>query len=392
MRRLKRKRKKHVRAEQRFNRHSIAAATAAAISLVGQAGLADPPAASTTDAHRVVVGEDGDRDLLTDREEIALGYQPFQNDQDNNGTHDGVDLATRCARVIAGLPFYTEVTRPDQVYKTEQQMFGLETCDVCGATVNMGSVEIINPRLGLRVEAPFLAIHFLEHGALSYCGDIHEGRLDVSKLARALDLRFPYEPNDHQLALDYATESGEQAAQDANDLDGDLLADSEELAAGLNLYDADQDDNLLPDGIQLAQRCAEVIDSLPTVDPTMTGGDGVHKISYMMRGLEWCEICGASVNMGYWQIVNADSGVSIEIPEIARHFMAHGSFSYVGDVHGAGRTAVATLVAVLNLPSACGDLGTVHKPADLNRDCKVDSEDFTEFVEQWLDSAEPTEK
>ncbi|MHC4518536.1 MAG: hypothetical protein ACYTAS_08115 [Planctomycetota bacterium] len=392
MRRLKRRRKRYAKTKQRFSRHAITAGTAAAISLASQAGLADPSAASMTDAHRVVVGEDGDRDLLTDREEIALGYQPFQNDQDNNGTHDGVDLATRCARAIAELPLDTEVTSPGQIYKKERLQFGQEACDVCGEIVNMGLIEIVDPRLRLHMEVPLLAIHFLEHGALSYFGDIHEGRLDVPKLARALELRFPYEPDNHQLALDYATEPRGQIAPDANDVDGDLLADSEELAAGLNLYDADQDDNLLPDGIQLAQRCAAAIDSLPTVDPTMAEGNGLYKISYMMRGLESCEVCGASVNMGYWQIVNADSGVSIEIPEIARHFMTHGSFSHVGNVHGAGRTEVATLVAVLNLPSACGDLGTVYKPADLNRDCTVDSEDFTEFVEQWLGAAEPTEE
>jgi hypothetical protein len=160
----------------------------------------------------------------------------------------------------------------------------------------------------------------------------------------------------------------------------------------LNLYDADQDDDLLPDGIRLAKRCAEVIDGLPTIDPSTAEGKGIYKISYMMRGFEWCEICGESVNMGYWQIVNADSGISMDVPEIARHFMEHGSFSYLGSVHGAGRAEVVSLLEVLGLPSECGDLGTVYAPADLNKDCKVDDEDFTLFVEQWLSSVEPVEK
>ena len=213
----------------------------------------------------------------------------------------------------------------------------------------------------------------------------------MPKLARALALRFPHEPNDHQLALDYRQTKG-HIAPDANDLDGDRLADSEELAAGLNLYDADQDNNLLPDGIQLARRCAEVIDSLPTIDPSTAEGKGLYKISYMMRGLEWCEICGESVNMGYWQIVDSDSGISIDVPEIARHFMEHGSFSYLGSVHGGGRAEVANLLGILGLPCECGDLGTVYAPADLNKDCKVDGEDFTLFVEQWLGSVETTAK
>jgi hypothetical protein len=271
-------------------------------------------------------------------------------------------------------------------------MFGLETCGVCGETVNMGTIEIVNPELGLRVEIPVLAIHYMEHGSLSYAGDIHEGRVDVTKLARALALRFPCQLNGHQLPLAYAAGSPRQIAPDANDLDGDLLADSEELASGMNLYDADQDDNLLPDGIQLAQRCAEIIDSLPIIDPAVTDTKGIYKISYMMRGIESCEICGESVNMGYWQIVNVESRVSLEVPEIARHFMEHGSFNYLGSVHGGGRAEVARLLEVLDLPSACGDLGTVYAAADLNKDCKVDSEDFTKFVEQWLESIEPAEK
>ncbi len=392
MRKLKRTQKRHARTSQRFRRRVLATGTAAAISLAAHTGLADPPVAPIADEHQVVVAEDADGDLLTDREEFALGYRPFQNNQNNNDALDGAELAMRCARDVAKLPVESEVTRPDQIYKKEMLMFGLETCDVCGEVVNMGSIQIVNPTLGLRVEFPILAAHYMEHGSLNFAGDLHKGRLDVPKLARALELRFPYEPNDHQVSLDYAMESAGRIAPDANDLDGDLLADSEELAAGLNLYDADQDDNLLPDGIQLAQRCAERIDRLPTFDPNATDVKGVYKISYMMRGLEWCAICGASVNMGYWQIVNPSLGVSMEVSEIARHFMQHGSFSYLGNVHAGGRTDVAALLKILEWPSECGDLGTLYQPADWNKDCRVDIEDLTEFVERWLDSVEPTDK
>jgi len=391
MRKLRRAQKKHARANRRFGHHIIAAGTAAAISLTAQVSLADPPVLSPSDKHQVAVGTDTDSDLLTDREETALGYLPFRADQNNSGLLDGGELAARCAQAITTLPLRTEITSPDQIYKEELLLFGLETCDVCGDTVNMGSLRIVNPRLGLQIELPVIAAHYLEHGALGYAGDIHTGRTDIARMARALEVRFPYEPNDHQLSLKYTVESIGQIAPDANDLDGDLLADSEELAAGLNLYDADQDDDLLPDGTQLAQRCAEAIDSLPILDPTSAEAKGIYKISYMMRGLEWCEICGESVNMGYWQIVNTEAGTSMDVSEIARHFMEHGSFSYLGDVHGAGRTEVATLLNILGLPSACGDLGIPHEPADLNQDCKIDIEDFTEFAQRWLDSVEPTD-
>ena len=392
MRRLRRRRTAPVKTQRRFNPHAVVAGATVAISLAGHAGLAKSPDEARTDAHQTATGNDADKDMLTDREEVALGYQPFRGDQNRNGTLDGAELAMRCAQVVVKLPLETELTSPNQVHKRERLLLGLETCSVCGETVNMGTIEIINPRLGLRVEIPVLAVHCMEHGAPSYAGDIHDGRVDVPKLARALALRFPHEPDDHQLSLDYGLKSAEHLAADANDLDGDMLADSEEVAIGSNLYDADQDNNLLPDGIQLARRCADVIGGLPTIDPSSTAGKGLYKISYMMRGLESCEICGEPVNMGYWQVVNSDSGVSMDIPEIARHFMEHGSFSYLGSVHGAGRAEVASLLGILGLPSECGDLGTVYAPADLNKDCKVDGEDFTLFVEQWLSSVETTEK
>ena len=170
------------------------------------------------------------------------------------------------------------------------------------------------------------------------------------------------------------------------------MADSEELATGLNLYRADQDENLVPDGVQLAQRCAEIIDQLPIREPDTSDEKGIYEISYMMRGLEWCDICGEAVNMGYWQVVNGATGASIDVPEIARHAMEHGSFSYLGDYHVGGRTEVAALLTILELPSACGDLGIPYEPVDLNQDCKVDMEDFTEFAQRWLDSIEPTEQ
>ena len=392
MRKLKRAQRRHARAGWRLKRHVLTAGTAAALSLATHTVLADPPVAAMADKHQVALDADADGDLLTDREEFALGYRPFQGDQNANGAADGAELAVRCAQIIAELPLETEITSPHQVYKEERLLFGLEICDVCGQTVNMGSVRVVNPGLGLHVDLPVIASHYMEHGSFTHIGDVHRGRVEIARLIRALELRFPYEPNDHQLSLDYAVASAEQIASDANDLDGDLLADNEELAAGLNLYDADQDGNLLPDGIQLAQRCADAIDRLPILDPDSSETKGVYKISYMMRGLEWCEICGQPVNMGYWKIINSNSGTSMDVPEIARHFMQHGSFSYLGDVHGADRTDVATLLEILELPSECGDLGSLYQPADLNKDCKVDIEDFAEFAERWMNSIEASDE
>ncbi len=392
MRRLRRARDKHLRTTHRVTRRLVAAGAVAAVCLVPRVAPAASNDAFAFDRHCIVVVEDADKDLLTDREELALGYRPFEADQNRNGVPDGAELAMRCARAIAQLPSEAELTGDGQTYKQEMLVFGLETCEVCGEAINMGVVRVVNPVRGLAIEVPVIASHYMEHASFNYAGEVNRGRIDVARLAATLGVRFPCEPDEHQLPLDDVVEGLGPIAPEARDLDGDLLADSEELAAGLNLYDADQDGDLVPDGIQLARRCAEIIDRLATVEPGEPGTAGVYKVSYMMRGLEWCEICGQSVNMGYWQIVNPDSGRSIEVPEVARHFMEHGSFSYLGDRHGGGRMEVAALLEVLGWPTECGDLGTLYPPGDLNRDCKVDAQDFVELVNWWLDSTDPDDR
>lgn len=392
MRRLRRIRDKQARTTHRLARRIVATGAAATICLVPRVAPAKSLDTFIADEHQIALTDDADQDLLTDAEELALGYLPFDADQNGNGVPDGVELAMRCAQILAELPSEAQAAGDGQTFKQETTILGLEMCEVCGEAVSVGVIRVVNPALGLAVEVPTIAWHYMTHGSFSYAGQVNRGRIDVPRLARTLGVRFPCEPDAHQLPLDDAIEEFGRIAPDTNDLDGDLLSDSEELAAGLNLYDADQDRNLVPDGIQLARRCAEIIDRLPTVEPGEPGATGVHKVNYMMRGLEWCEICSQSVNMGYWQIVNPATGASIEIPEIARHFMEHGSFSYLGDRRGGGRIEVAALLEILEWPTECGDLGTVYSPGDLNRDCKVDAEDFVELANWWLASTEPGDR
>jgi hypothetical protein len=255
--------------------------------------------------------------------------------------------------------------------------FGLETCSICGETVNMGPAGIVNPRLGLRVDCALIAIHYLEHGSFAYKADVRKGRLDVPALARALEIRFPCDPNEHQLPVG------------GDDLDGDLLTDTEELAAGYNLYDPDQDDDLTPDGIELARQCAAVVDSLPVFDPDGPEIHALYKVNFLQRGLEYCDTCGTTVNMGYWKVVNLKLGLSAEVPVLVLHYMEHGSFSYAGDLHKKGRIDVPRLVKILEMPRRCGDLGTIYLTGDMNKDCRVTLADFGELAEKWLGCTDP---
>ncbi len=399
MRRLKRAHQRHVREQakcrKKFRQQAIAAGTAAAITLGTGVGINKALAAYTPDPHELPVSQDADADLLANKEELAIGYRVFNPDQNRNQIPEGVELAKRCAAVIEQLPDCNEAD-PNEICKGLADQWGLEICDICGEAVNMGGARITNPRSSLTVDFPILAIHYMEHGSFSYAGNIHNSRLDVAALLRVLELRFPYDPNEHQLPLNYVVDPNGQLAPDANDLDGDLLADSEELEVGYNLHDPDQDDDLTPDGIELAKQCAAVIKELPLeyeADPNQT-----HKVCLEVDGLEQCDICGQWIHMGGCAIVNPKLGLTYPdsndpldpsfLPDLVLHYMEHGSFSCTGTIHR-GRVDIAFLAEILEMPQRCGDLGTMYLPGDLNEDCKVDLADFTRFADKWLDSTEP---
>lgn len=378
MRRLRRAQQRHARQNRRFRRRAVAAGTAAVITLGTGVTLHKALAAPIPDAHQLPARQDADADLLANAEEFAMGYSPFRPDQNRNEILDGAELAKRCAAVFDQLPDCNQA-KPDEICKDFASMWGLETCDICGEVVNMGGVSVKNPRLSLTVNFPILATHYMEHGSFSYAGSENNGRVDIAALARALELRFPYEPNEHQLPVV------------GDDLDGDLLTDSEELEAGYNLYDADQDDDLVPDGIELAKQCGQVIDQLPIYEPGAPDAKELHKVNYFQRGLEFCHICGASLNMGYWEVINPKLGLSIEVPDILCHYMEHGSFSYSGDIHGKDRIDVPLLIKVLQMPRECGHLGTIYLPGDWNRDCQLNFTDIAELADKWLGSSNPNE-
>jgi len=410
MRRLRRAHEKSVKERisrrGRIRRQAVAAGTAAVVALGAGAAIRKAHGAYTPDPHQLQVAYDADSDLLADKEESSVGYRIFEADQNRTGIPDGIELAKRCAAVINELPrTLGHEPGPDEIYRVCIDLDGLEQCDVCGQEIHMGGCIIVNPSLGLQYPTkndpleneflPDLAVHYMEHGSFDCFGSFHAGRVDLQRLMRVLELRFPYEPNDHQLPLDYVVEPAGQLAPDANDLDGDLLADSEELAAGYDLHDADQDGDLTPDGVELATQCARAIEGLPEHKSGQPPSE-TYKVSYFQKGLEQCEICGEWVNMGYWQIVNPKLGLSVDVYDITCHYMGHGSLSYSGqqideshEPFHTGRVDISLLLKMLEMPRDCADLGTMYLPGDLNRDCRVDARDFSEFADKWLDNTEP---
>jgi hypothetical protein len=387
MRRLRRAYQRHQRENKRFKQRAVAAGMAAAITF--GAGVSISKAAGL-DPHQLVVKCDVDADLLANREEIAIGYKVFRADQNRNGIRDGVELAKYCREVVKGLPVYPPGPPPGDIYKIEHALDGYEQCEMCPQTIHMGGWEIINLKLGLKYPdpndpmedmfLPDLALHYMEHGSFDCLGSRHKGRVDIARLLRVLEVRFPYDPNEHELPVT------------GNDLDGDLLTDNEELSVGWNLYDADQNDNLIPDGPERANRCAEIIDALPVYEPNTPGIEEPYKINYFQKGIETCHICAALVNMGYWLVVNPKLGLSIQVPDIVCHYMKHGSFSFAGSVHGKGRIDVNLLVNVLGERYKVSiDLGPYNIRGDFNEDHIVNLSDLADFANQWLASTDPNE-
>lgn len=395
MRKIRRNQKRQAR-RSRLTKRTLAAGAAAAITIAAGAAI-EKTFAATPDPHQLPVKQDADGDLLADREEFAIGYDPFNPDQNRNLLLDGAELANRCRAVIEQLPTNKQAG-PNDIYKMESPAVdGGELCDVCGQWVYMGGWYIINPRLALKYPEPNdptnweflpeLALHYMQHGSFDYAGEVHKGRVDIPRLLRTLELRFPFDPNNHHLP------------PDGNDLDGDLLADLEELAAGFDLYDPDQDDNLTPDGIDLAAQCAAAIELLPEYDPDEGRPEPAepYKVNHLQRGLEWCAICGTSVNMGWWTFVNPKRKLSYDAYDIVLHYMTHGSFGHqdreeskIGQFH-VSRVDVPLLVELLEIPNECGHLGAIYLPGDYNKDCKEDFKDLARFAENWLDSTDPNQ-
>jgi len=131
------------------------------------------------DLHRLPVGLDSDNDLLADAEELLIGFDPLDPDENGNFVRDGIEMATAMRDAIEGLPYGP---LPDQTYKVDHPAYGLENCEICGTVHNMGFLEITDPVQDLTVGVPYVGLHAMEHGSLSFDGTVNEGRADVTTL------------------------------------------------------------------------------------------------------------------------------------------------------------------------------------------------------------------
>ncbi len=318
---------------------AIAKVAASLALAAGTAGLAW----ATDDPHWLPVADDLDQDYLSFAEEIFRGTDWENPDTDQNQVLDGVQVSLLIRQLIESPPPGVEVE--------EHQVYGTETCSVCGAIVNMGHVSITHQQRGLSVDLPFIALHYLEHGSLGYEGDIHVGRADLDILKRIL---FPCDPP-HLLPVE------------GEDPDTDGLLTEEEPLLGTDPSDPDTDDDSLIDGPQVAEGLLPIIGELPREEVL----DRPYMLETRMWGSEECEVCGAVLNMGYAEIVNPLEGFSLTAPFVALHTLAHGGHVFDGTLSD-GRLLPTVLRTVLS-----GD-GTAHwipVPFDADGDGLMDEEE-----------------
>jgi hypothetical protein len=280
-------------------------------------------------------GTDADQDGLRDWEEAAFGTDPQKADTDGDQLLDGVNTARELLKATQALPAVgrREDGPTDRPFVVQQMMNGIETCPRCGEVQTMGFWEVIHPVSGDSITIPTMAIHYLQHGAFAWNGGQllgGQGRVDPRQLQAVLTGT----PNRHLLAL-------------TMDQDGDFLADQEEVSLSKDPANPDEDMNRVPDGLDLARLVACEIAGLPATPSS----NQVYRLDFPLRGLEWCQICGTNVNMGHLTIYNPQARLSVEVPYIALHYLEHDSFSFAGDVHGAGRSDVRALLDVLFRPA-----------------------------------------
>jgi hypothetical protein len=138
----------------------------------------------TGDSHWLPVADDSDGDGLKDAEEPYFDLNPAISDTDGDGMADGPELAMAMANVVNGLP---AGERPDQTYVIHGETDGYVYCLICGQSINMGMMEIVNPVAGTSYDLGYINHHYMQHG--SFFGDYPElSRIDPRDLDSVLDM------------------------------------------------------------------------------------------------------------------------------------------------------------------------------------------------------------
>lgn len=164
-----------------------------------------------------------------------------------------------------------------------------------------------------------------------------------------------------------------------SDPDHDYLTYSEEVLLGtpLNYYPPES-----LAGPAKALGFKTIIDSLPIGSSDST----CYIIEHPTYGMEYCQVCGEVMNMGFIQVVNPMRGLSIQIPYMALHFLENGSFSFDGTINS-GRIDIELLKEVL------AHYDTTHFPIVTSNDGDNDglNDDYEDDFDTQLNNPDSNE-
>lgn len=137
----------------------------------------------------IATSNDLDDDGLNDDYEDDFSTQINNYDSNGNQLMDGAEVAEELINTIAGLAIIENGEEPpvDSIYIEYCQTWGSENCDICGITINMGDVRIVNPIDNTEISFPIIGLHYLAHGRFAYGGSTNSGEIDALQLAQVLE-------------------------------------------------------------------------------------------------------------------------------------------------------------------------------------------------------------
>ena len=254
---------------------------------------------SSGPSHLRKVSDDADGDGLKDREEDYFKTDKTIADTDFDGVPDGFQLARELGQAVEALSRQTN----DTCYAVDHLLRGLVYCDVCGLAVNMGWVEVVNPKENLNLQVPYLALHAMRNGSFGYTA--------VDRLNPVLlDIALRGNGTSHLVLV-------------ASDTDKDGLLDKEEPYFGTAADNPDSDGDGVLDGIALARKLCAQVRALP---------DGpLQDQTYIVRAeadcYAPCPVCGESINCGHVEVTSPWSGLSQRISYLNLHYLERGSLA-----------------------------------------------------------------
>ncbi|MCF7885591.1 MAG: T9SS type A sorting domain-containing protein [Candidatus Marinimicrobia bacterium] len=341
--------------------------------------LAEVLELETQGAHLIPVGDVQNNNYLTDVEKILLGtrYQYNYNNRRLDSLYVPL-LAKHYYRLIDQLPGFligNSETPVDSCYKILADMDGIEVCPICGKEIAMGYLELHNPMRNLSTNITYMGLHFLKHGSFAFKYSFgfpynsslvdDTSRINIKRLKMILN---HYDHSHDSVTLEF-------------DADEDGLVDSVETLFDMDNTDKDSDDNKLLDGAQVAESLLDKIAGIPVVEYNQNPPDDrVYMKFSLTYGLEDCNVCSCTFNMGSVEIIDPRDHITFSMPIIGLHYLAHGKLSYSGTIHD-GEIDIARLYKVLENVSAvknqyrtkafCDELALKFYPNPFNSRLKI---------------------